>query len=149
MRSRKNFRHTFILSENGDNTTYEQDEIIVNLSKYEEDICQLLLEYSKKDNEHPWRLILKNYPAETEEELIKVLQVQKQLDTDPARLSARLTGSYLHGNAKEFKEAHRLLQKLPKDQRHKLEAELWESLWFFGAVVKYANSSTEDPKLPL
>ncbi|MBO7094998.1 hypothetical protein J6V86_02210 [bacterium] len=49
----EDLKHTFILSENGNNIPHNEDEIIIDLSKYKEDIRQLFLQYSEIDKEYP------------------------------------------------------------------------------------------------
>ena len=131
----KDSTHTFILSENGNNTPHNENEIIIDLSKYEENIRQLFLEYSEIDKEYPWRIKVK-YQANTVEELIKTLQYANFWDTTPCLIEGRVIGSGLMGNAKEFKEACRLLEKLPEDQRRKIEKKAERMIWVWGNVFE-------------
>lgn len=127
--------HTFILSENWNNNPHNENEIIIDLSKYEENIRQLFLQYSEKDKEHPWRLKVK-YQAYTVEDLIKALQYQNYFDTDPVWIEGRLIGGALTGNTKEYEEACRLLQKLPEEQRREIEKKAGTMIPFWGNVLR-------------
>lgn len=111
----EDLKHTFILSENGNNIPHNEDEIIIDLSKYKEDIRQLFLQYSEIDKEYPWRIKIK-YQDNTVEDLIKSLQIQNCLDTDPVWIKGRLIRGVLTGNTKEYEEACRFYKNYQKNK---------------------------------
>lgn len=131
----EDLKHTFILSENGNNTPHKENEIIIDLSKYKDNIRQLFLQYSEIDKEYPWRMKIK-HQANTVENLIKALQYQNYFDTDPVWLEARLIGGALTGNDKEYKKACRLLEKLPEEKRCEIEKKAGRMIPFWGNVLR-------------
>ncbi len=120
LRRKENWVITYILSENKDDKTEQQNERVIYLPDFNEKIRQLLLSQSVEDEKYSWKWIIKSH-IQTTKELIKNLQLIQKLESDPIFIKHKIIEALRNW---DYNTANELRNKLPEDFKPKVERTL-------------------------